>query len=187
MDRRNFILWAATGFLGLGCNARGERVADLEDWLLEEVGGSLGPRNPEQVGPLTERELRSLLGLFRFIGKRWELFDSDAVAEGQLASLIQPKCELRPSYRTEYREAVAVLSRLHQSTGLLDGAYRRLLAGSGSAEFPRTRLGRAQHFVGRELIAWSVSQGGFRRFGYTNYRGFPGGLLAASPPPYRTA
>ena len=186
MDRRTFILAAAAAAMGL--DATWAQAPDLDAWLLAEVTGPPGPRDAARVGSLARRDHRLLLGFFRHIGKRWELAAASGVGDRHFASLTSHKTEQRPSYLAEYHEAAVIIAEVRARTGSLDEAYERLLVPVDLPGFSlHTRLGRAQRFVSSELITWIVCQGGFRRFGYANYRGFMGGLFTAVPPPYRQA
>lgn len=185
MDRRTFLLAAAAAMVGL--EATWAEAPDLDAWLRAEVSAEPAPRRPERTGRLAARHHRALLGLFRHIGERWDMAAVSGVGEPQLSDLLRYKTERPPSYLTEYREAAAVLAEIAERTGSLGEAHDRLLLPLDVPGFPASRLGRAQRFVSAELIVWYVSQGGFRRFGYANYRGFVGGRFTAVPPPYRRA
>jgi hypothetical protein len=57
----------------------------------------------------------------------------------------------------------------------------------GLRAFEATRLGRLQKFVIGEFLELQMAYGGFRVFGYRNYRGYAGGPLSDSArPPYRS-
>lgn len=186
MDRRTFILAAAAAAIGLKANW--VFPAELDDWLLEEVSQTPNLRSPLQLGNLTYEQSQLLYGLFLHIGKTWEMSNVSEIQEWHFSDLIENKTTQSPSYLTEYIEAVNIIVKIqNQGVGLIE-AYTRLLFPLDRPElFIKTRLGRAQKFVSSELIIWYVSQGGFKRFGYKNYRGFMGGPFTTSPPPYRGA
>ncbi len=190
MDRRAFILSAAAAatvaatVVGLKDGLVFD--ADLDEWLDEDVSRDPGPRSASTTGTLTEDRFLLLQGLFDAIGKRWEMEAASGIEPWQFASLIENKTAQAPSYLLEYREAADLLARIGDRTGGLDQAHARLLLPSSRPQsFGVSRLGRAQKFVSAEFIVWYVSQGGFKRFGYANYRGYMGGPFGSQPLPYR--
>jgi hypothetical protein len=185
MDRRLFLLFMANAAL-----APTLLLADAgtEEWLTDLVPGGGEMRHPETVGSLSKEEFTVLHDLFQRIGAHWEMPLDPAGMQVTLETLITNKTTLKPSYLTEYREALSILERLHQSGMSNTQALDRLLEPMEIAEaYAYTRIGHAQKFVSAEFIAFHMSQGGFRKFGYKNYRGFYGGQFIGTEPPYRGA
>lgn len=189
MDRRAFILSIATAsaVAAAGIGLQGVVFdADLDDWLDQDVSRDPGPRSASDTGTLTHDRFLLLKGLFDAIGKRWEMDASGGIEQWQFASLVENKTTQAPSYLAEYTEAADLLARIRDHAGGLDQAHARLLLPSNRPEsFGISRLGRARKFVSAEFILWYVSQGGFKRFGYANYRGYMGGPFSSRPLPYR--
>ncbi len=190
MDRRGFILSAAAAatVAAAAVGLKDEPVldADLDDWLDQEVSRDPGPRSASDTGTLTRDRFLLLNGLFDAIGQRWDMAAASGIEPWQFASLVENKTRQAPSYLAEYTEAADLLARIRDRAGGLEQAHARLLLPSGGPEsFGISRLGRARKFVCAEFMLWYVSQGGFKRFGYANYRGYMGGPFLSKPLPYR--
>jgi len=157
--------------------------------LLEQVLGPLSVRAPERFGRLEGPARARLLALFDHIGRRWDM-ENTGVGEDAFAELVDLKALETPSYLTEYKEADALLVRVLGDTitnKIPQAEFDALLVPRKVEGFDTTRLGRFQKFVSSEFITWYVSRGGFKRFGFTNYRGWPGGPFTdPANPPYRT-
>lgn len=184
MDRRTFILAAAAAAVGLKANWAFS--AELDDWLLEATTEDSNVRLPSSTGSITGEQHQLLFGLFLHIGKTWEMSKVSNIQERDFTDLVENKTTQTPSYLTEYIEATNIIKKIQSHGRTLDEAYARLLLPvNGADQMFKSRLGRAQTFVSSEFIIWYVSQGGFRRFGYKNYRGYMGGLFTTQPLPYR--
>lgn len=143
----------------------------LEAWLLEPISGEGALRKPSEVGMLNDSDFAPLQTLYRYIGQTWQL-RLNSLGEPDLRSFFDAKTTEFPSYYTEYAEASAVLRRATNELDETDAAAMVLAPRPGSEDFALTRLGRMQAWVCREMITWYVTQGGFQRFGYVNYRGY---------------
>jgi hypothetical protein len=156
------------------------------NYLLEAISGPLALREPHVTGTLLGPEREQLLHLFQLIGMRWDMAAS-GVGEDEFADLVDSKASTHPSYLTEYREAAALLAHARSGGDLSGSADVLLLPRLATTDFATTRLGRFQKFVSNEFMTWYLMRGGFRRFGYVNYRGYGGGsFVDHSHPPYRT-
>jgi hypothetical protein len=172
ISRRSFIIGAAL----LAAAPRMVWADSLEDWLLEPVSGDIGLRLPNDVGKLMDADFGRLHGLYKYIGLTWEL-DANGSSAPDLRDFLDAKTAEVPSYYTEYVNASMILTRVTNELNDHDGAARVLAPRRGMNGFGATRLGRMQTWVCWEMIAWYVTQGGFRRFGYINYHGFGKGAF----------
>jgi hypothetical protein len=145
--------------------------AEFENPLLRVVPGNLELREPTLTGRLLTDERAQLLLLFGHIGTRWEM-SSTGVGEAQFSDLVDSKTGVQPSYLTEYKEGAALIA---EATANLISLDALLAPRTDVLDMASTRLGRFQKYVSTEFIAWFVIRGGFRRFGYLDYRGYGGG------------
>jgi len=155
--------------------------------LLRRLGLSPGLRAPQLTGRADDGLLRPLWWLATQIAARWQLAEFVDLTEDAFAQFIDAKTRKAPSYLTEYRAAGRILADVEIEMRSRDDALDRILARpAGFRDFALTRIGRLQKFVVAEIIELQLASGGFRAFGYRNYRGFPGGPLAdPAHPPYR--
>ena len=155
------------------------------NYLLEAISGPLALREPHVTGTLLGPEREQLLHLFQLIGIRWDMAATGVGADA-FADLVDSKASTQPSYLTEYREAAALLAHASSGGDLSGSADVLLLPRLATTDFATTRLGRFQKFVSNEFMTWYLMRGGFRRFGYVNYRGYGGGsFVDHSHLPYR--
>jgi hypothetical protein len=156
------------------------------DSVLRKVSGAPGLRTPELTGEAPEAVVRQLWLLFTRLADRWQMRVD--LGETGFRQFIREKTTLPPSYLTEYRQAAAVLEEVELAMESDPSAFDQLfvvpleLPGFGA-----TRLARLQQFVIGEFLELQLAFGGFRAFGYRNYRGFTGGPLSdPARPPYRS-
>jgi hypothetical protein len=141
-------------------------------WATEQVLGELALRAPNTTGTITGHDRDLLKTLFMYIGSRWEMNDL-VNGEQEFAALVDTKTTLLPSYLSEYQEAASILERARSELlSIRDAVSMVLVHYDNVNSFATTRLGRLQKYVSSEFMTWWVSRGGFRRFGYSNYKGF---------------
>lgn len=170
-----------TGAALLAWLGRGLRAVRPAPALLEVVPGSPALRLPATVGAPEPAVEAALWGLFVRIAARWEMTGQVDLDEPGFREILRLRSAGAPSYLTEYREAARLLGELAPAPA--DGAghdgFDQLFARPvGVADFALTRLGRLQSYVVGEFLELQVAFGGFRAFGYRNYRGFAGGPLS---------
>lgn len=186
MKRRDFI--CASAAMALVPRSALAKTSALETWLYETVSSEPGPRAPLETGDLTPEQYASLYAVFERIGERWDMKAAGGVEESQFREFVEAKTSQAPSYLAEYAAAIEIINVLAKEPGATPSAIDRLLSPTERPEASaQTRLGRAHTYVSAEFAAWYVTQGGFRRFGYHNYRGFIAGPFTMTPPPYRVA
>ena len=96
------------------------------------------------------------------------------------------KTNEEPSYLTEYKHAVELISMMVGTTSSVEQAWASLLFSDFDVEnFAATKLGRARRLVFSELITHQIPvSGAFKSFGLWNYSGYFGGSFTA-PESYR--
>ena len=187
MKRRDFICASAAMAL-VPLSALAKTSAALETWLYETVSRDPGPRAPLEIGNLTSEQYSSLYAVFERIGERWDMKAAGGIEESQFREFVEAKTSQAPSYLVEYAATVEIINVMARELGTTTAAIDRLLSPPDVPEArAQTRFGRAHTYVSAEFTAWYVTQGGFRRFGYHNYRGFIAGPFTMAPPPYRIA
>jgi hypothetical protein len=153
--------------------------------VLEAVPGPVALREPSRTGTLRGAERKHLFRLFQHVGARWEMAAS-GVGEAEFSDLVDSKSSIQPSYFTEYKEAAVLVGRASADDDPNSSMDALLLPRPEVANMAATRLGRFQKYVGNEFITWYLTRGGFRRFGYEDYRGYGGGsFMDHSRLPYR--
>lgn len=187
--RRQLILGGAALGAGLLVYWQSDlRSVGLQEKLLRAVGGKTTLRKPDATGIIDEELGTKLWLLFQRTGARWHLWKSVSLNQQAFARIIDEKTMQEPSYLTEYREAGQVLDELGPDWQQDDSSFDQLFRlPTNIYGFHATRLGRMQKYVIGEFIELLVAFGGFKAFGYHNYRGFAGGLLSDQiNPPYRS-
>ena len=184
LKRRDIIL----GGLSLGAGAlvyafnRGG-PQNVRDLLSAPTEGLLGPRNPDVIGDLSAVESETLWRLVGEIERQWTLSSFVNLDKAKFLEVLHEKTAKAPSYLTEYRQATELIDALSARTP--DWPNVVLLRNSNDIA---TTFGRARRFVVDEFIDLIVAFGGFRFFGYANYRGFVGGPFSnPAHLPYRSA
>ncbi len=148
----------------------------LHDWLMAPVVGDDGLRRSELTGELSSQAFDLLWALFERIGALWELSAFTTIDRTALRDVFDLKAGETPSYLTEYIEGAEVVRHTIDRLGNGAEGLDLLIAGKfDGADIAVTRLGRLRRHVMGELITLQVSHGGFRRFGYANYRGYKAG------------
>jgi hypothetical protein len=128
-----------------------------------------GLRSPERIGLLGEEDMQDLWSIFDFIGTQWGTWqDCQITTVYDLKPIIDLKTSKKPSYLTEYQEAL-VLFRNRRSEEDEEKALRWL--------FSLEATSPVQQYVLAEFIKLHVAQGGFRTFGYVNYQGYMRGTF----------
>ena len=184
MGRREVIVGGAS--LGVGvCAAflafNRDRPEATDDLLSAVVDAPPGVRSPELTGELSGGDGDVLWRLFGAIERRWSLSGLVKLDKSAFLEILRQKTARPPSYLTEYRDAAGLLSSLWSRAVQPDAVFTAVVDEA-------TRLGRARRFVVGEFMELQIAFGGFKRFGYANYRGFVGGPLSdPSHLPYRTA
>ncbi len=187
IDRRRLLkLGLSAGALGalpLACLRVGQNDVAA---LLEFVGNSDRPTQPERTGVLSEDAFEVLSSLSRYVDQAWELGADMALYRDRLHADLRFKTSEVPSYLTEYESAVGLFHRVAARTAEVEQVWASLLFSEvEAADLASTRLGRARRFVFSELITHQVPMSeAFRSFGLWNYRGYFGGSYMA-PESYR--
>lgn len=124
-------------------------------------------RLPGEPRELTPFEMKQLWELFHAIGEYWKNTTNDSVGQrSSWTEFIILRAKQRPSYVTEYENALKVIAELRAEFG--DEAYRTLFQHKlkeKEKDTPRTRMDHAKEFVVDEFIRMQVVAGGFRGFG----------------------
>jgi hypothetical protein len=157
--------------------------------LLDAVDGTLALREPETTGVPSVELTSGLWLLFSRIAERWQMSDFIDLNVSGFTEIVRLKCAVAPSYLTEYRETARLLAELEPGLAGDPASLDQLFTQpEGLSAFGATRLGRMQAFVIGEFLELQMAYGGFRAFGYANYRGYAGGVLGdPDHPPFRTA
>lgn len=189
LDRREAVCLTA-GF-AISAVALPSRIAiadELHEWLATVVAGETGLRDPARTGTMSAEEFDAFWALFERIGELWELSAFTTIDRTALRDMLDLKAESPPSYFTEYRAGAKAIRHTLDRIDSRTGAFDLLITGTFDAdEIAATRLGRLRRHVVGELITLQVSHGGFRRFGYKNYRGYMGGVFSDPDDlPYRS-
>ncbi len=189
MDRRKLLKLGlsatALAFLPFGCLTLSD---SKKDEFLEVISNSELPVNPNNKGEVTNLEFNVLASLCLYVNKVWKLTpDLDTYLE-MLRVDLDLKTSEKPSYLTEYRNAVELIDTVAEGEIVGDNDWATLLFAEFNDEnFENTKLGRARKFVFSEIITHFVPiSGGFKSFGLWNYSGYFGGSYV-SPKSYRKA
>ena len=177
IDRRQFgRLTVGLAFVGSTLPFQIAIADDLSHWLLEKVTPDGQRRADAIVGTVSSATFDRLWWTFERIADIWELSSFLTMDKSDLENMVALKSEERPSYLAEYDAGAAVIDRAIDSMADRNKALDLLISG----RFPETyllnsRLGQFRTYVVWEFMSLAVSQGGFKRFGYENYRGFMAG------------
>ena len=157
----------------------------LSKQLLQTISDAKGPIDEAVTGSLGRDEFASLATLCHFVDKAWELEANLPAYLGQLESDLGLKTSKPPSYLAEYRHALDLIELVSDASENIEQTWTTLLFAEFDMEnFANTKIGRARRFVFSEIIAHQVPiSGGFKSFGWVNYRGYFGGPYA-SPTSY---
>ena len=188
IGRRGVILGAAAAGAGLLIYLQRDlRSVQVMETLLRRLGASAELRAPELTGEPDTPLVRQLWVLFTRMAMRWQIAGDVDLDEHGFAAFVRAKATLPPSYLTEYQEAGAILAEVEREMQQDPAAFDQLfVVPAGLQGFEVTRLGRLQKFVIGEFLELQMAHGGFRPFGYRNYRGWAGGPLSEpGHPPYR--
>ena len=169
--------------LPLGCVMLGN---DETDELLQFVSNSRSPVDAKRTGSLLQEDFEKLVGLCQYVNRAWELDADMGLYFNRLRVDLDFKTSEEPSYLTEYKHAVELISRMVGATSSVEQAWASLLFSDFEFEnFSATKLGRARRLVFSELITHQIpASGAFKSFGLWNYSGYFGGSFTA-PESYR--
>jgi len=176
--RRRTILWGAASLAltAIGGAAWYKRYA-IRLYLANRPHE--GPELTESpVGALGADEKNSLWELVSAIGARWSMRD---LGREDFDSVVDLKTTAAPSYLSEYRSAIALFEGLRREGKDAHAAFAAILRGERGAAGAFTPMAHAQDWVLAEFMNLYLARGGFRQYGFANYRGFAGGPLG-----YRT-
>jgi hypothetical protein len=145
--------------------------------LLQPISGAKGPIAETVSGSLSRDEFNSLATLCQFVDKTWELEANLPAYLRQLESDLGLKTTKLPSYLSEYRHALDLIDLVSDASDNIDQAWTTLLFAEFDVDnFANTKLGRARRLVFSEIIGHQIPiSGGFKSFGWVNYRGYFGG------------
>ena len=187
IDRRQLIRMGLSSSvlatLPLGCVMLGN---DETDELLQFVSNSRSPVDAKRTGSLLQEDFEKLVGLCQYVNRAWELDADMRLYFNRLRADLDFKTSEEPSYLTEYKHAVELISRMVGATSSVEQAWASLLFSDFDVEnFAATKLGRARRLVFSELITHQIPMSGaFKSFGLWNYSGYFGGSFTA-PESYR--
>jgi len=187
IDRRQLILMGLSSSvlaaIPLGCVKLGN---DEADELLQFVSNSRSPVDPKRTGSLRQEDFEKLGGLCQYVNRAWELDADMGLYFNRLRADLDFKTSEEPSYLTEYKHAVELISMMVGTTSSVEQAWASLLFPDFDVEnFAATKLGRARRLVFSELITHQIPvSGAFKSFGLWNYSGYFGGSFTA-PESYR--
>ena len=187
IDRRQLlkigISYGVLSTLPFGCSALDD---DIVNELLTFVSDSGLPFNEKRTGVLPDAQFDTLLTLCNYVNQAWQLTTDLSSYTVRLKTDLAFKTNEEPSYLTEYENAVELIQLVVNTSDTIGDAWSTLLFSEFDAEnFEHTKLGRARNFVFAEIITHQVPiSGGFKRFGFVNYRGYFGGPYD-SPDSYR--
>ena len=182
IDRRQFIkIGISSGVLGalpFGC---GELDDGITSEFLKFVSDSGLPVNEKRTGTLDQAGFDTLSTLCDYVNQAWELTTDLSRYSMRLRRDLGFKTEEKPSYLTEYENAIELIDLLDRERESVEQAWSTLLFSKFEADnFAHTKLGRARNFVFSEIITHQIPlSGGFKSFGLKNYRGYFGGLFTS--------
>lgn len=189
MNRRKLIKLGlsatAIAFLPFGCLTLSD---SKKDKFLKVISDSELPINPNLKGELTDVEFNALASLCKYVNEVWKLtLDLNTYLEILRVDL-ELKTGEKPSYLTEYRNAVGLIDLvMDKDDNNYNGWSTLLFSEFEDANFQSTQLGRARRLVFSEIITHFVPiSGGFKSFGLWNYSGYFGGSYV-SPKSFRKA
>ena len=187
IDRRQLIRMGLSSSvlatLPLGCVMLGN---DETDELLQFGSNSRAPVDAKRTGSLPQEDFEKLAGLCQYVNRAWELDADMGLYFNRLRADLDFKTNEEPSYLTEYKHAVELISMMVGTTSSVEQAWASLLFPDFDVEnFAATKLGRARRLVFSELITYQIPvSGAFKSFGLWNYSGYFGGSFTA-PESYR--
>ena len=187
IDRRQLIKMGLSAgviaALPFGCVELEDNDADR---LLEFVSDSDLPVEGERTGTLSQSDFDTLSTLCRYVDQAWELNANLDDYLQQLQTDLAFKTEEKPSYLTEYENAIELVDLLVRRSESVEQAWASLLFSEFDSDgFPHTKLGRARKFVFSEIVTHQIPiSGGFKSFGLWNYTGYFGGAYT-DPTSYR--
>jgi hypothetical protein len=139
--------------------------------------------DPDKIGTLTPDQKKDMWNIFAYIGQRWQNASFNTVRPTQLDKTLDLKTQHTPSYYTEYTSASTLLHQLIRKLSSLEAALQYLFTHAGSDS---NQQQHAYTYVVSEFILLQVALGGFRKWGYVNYKGYAGGPFNnPSKLPYR--
>jgi hypothetical protein len=114
---------------------------------------------------LAAAEMEQLWVLFHAIGEYWKNTTDDSAGQrSSWTEFVILRATQRPSYVTEYENALKVIAELQAEFG--DDAFHTLFQHKlKEKDKPQTRLDHAKKFVVDEFIRMQIVAGGFRGFG----------------------
>lgn len=189
MDRRKLLkLGLSAGvlaFLPFGCLTLSD---SKKDEFLRVISDSELPVNPNFKGELSNLEFNALASLCKYVNKVWQLTSNLDTYLEMLRVDLDLKTGEKPTYLTEYRNAIELIDLVMDKDDYSDEGWAILLFSEFEEDnFQSTQLGRARKFVFSEIITHFVPiSGGFKSFGLWNYTGYFGGSYV-SPKSYRKA
>ncbi len=131
------------------------------------------PYKHSEVGVLSAEHSKLIADFSLWAIDAWE-FEGMHMYPSDLEDVLSLKTNTLPSYLSEYQSAARLIHDAKARLNSEKEAFLYLLfAGRENSNLLETRLGRAQKFVFDELMRHIVANGGFRRFGFINYKGFP--------------
>lgn len=145
-----------------------------------ELDGVVGasshePYKSNLTGQLSEMDTIQLKDFAIWVISAWEFSNMESYPDS-LTGILKIKTNEKPSYLEEYRNAALLIEEAKPRFNSKNEMFIHLLFnGRDQEDMIGTRLGRARQFVFDEIIRHIVANGGFRRFGFVNYKGYIGG------------
>ena len=128
IDRRQLIRMGLSSSvlatLPLGCVMLGN---DETDELLQFVSNSRSPVDAKRTGSLLQEDFEKLVGLCQYVNRAWELDADMGLYFNRLRVDLDFKTSEEPSYLTEYKHAVELISRMVGATSSVEQAWASLL------------------------------------------------------------
>ena len=154
--------------------------------LLKFVSDSELPVNKNEIGQLTDSEFNTLASLCNYVNDVWDLNTDLSKYLGILKFDLAFKTKEKPSYLTEYKNAIKLINLVVEKSQSINQAWTSLLFEDfEKKDLSATKIGRARKFVFSELITHLIPiSEGFKSFSLSNYRGYFGGSFY-SPDSYK--
>lgn len=187
VDRRQLVKLGLSTTVLASIPFAGFSLADeVSGEMLREVSDLDLPVESSLTGVLEPEKSAALFNLCEFVDEAWQFKSDLAAYRPQFVADLELKTKVQPSYLTEYRHAVELITLARRNHPTIDQAWIFLLFSEADVEdFEYTKLGRARRLVFSEIVSHQVPiSGAFKSFGLVNYRGYFGGPYS-SPASYR--
>jgi len=166
IERREFIAWAVSG-------AAGVHALSISSCLKHDSKPKIARKRV--VAPIFESATGVLSMTER--DQLWKLVEKFAstfnmaglLSRSEFDQIVALKTKQPPSYLEEYKNAIGTFRQANED---IDAIIREANA---SADDATSKTYHTQVFVLKEFFNLLLSRGGFKQFGYTNFRGYVAG------------